>query len=226
MIQRKEKIVATAKVRNTRRQAAKASENGAKQEAVGMEIRIPKIDLEEMYLTVVGDTSLIVHRFGQKTKDKIREKQTGQATSGKQPKDPKAEYEASMHRMPDGSPGFPGGGFKASSIGACRFADIPMTEARGAFHVLDDMVKIEGSPNMREDAVRIARGVTDLRYRAEFKEWRATFKVRYNTSAMSAPQIVNLFNIAGFGVGIGEWRPQKNGMHGMFHVENTESSDA
>jgi hypothetical protein len=33
---------------------------------------------------------------------------------------------------------------------------------------------------------------------------------------------VNLFNTAGFGVGIGEWRSEKDGQHGMFHVATTD----
>jgi hypothetical protein len=43
--------------------------------------------------------------------------------------------------------------------------------------------------------------------------------VRYNRNVLSAEQIVSLFNTAGFAIGIGEWRPQKNGGFGMFHVE-------
>ena len=35
---------------------------------------------------------------------------------------------------------------------------------------------------------------------------------------LSAAQIVNLFNTAGFGVGIGEWRSEKDGQYGSFHV--------
>jgi hypothetical protein len=44
-------------------------------------------------------------------------------------------------------------------------------------------------------------------------------KERSNASVLSADQITNLFNVAGFGVGIGEWRPQKNGSFGRLHVE-------
>jgi hypothetical protein len=30
---------------------------------------------------------------------------------------------------------------------------------------------------------------------------------------------VNLFNVAGFAVGVGEWRPERDGSNGMFHVQ-------
>jgi len=75
---------------------------------------------------------------------------------------------------------------------------------------------------MREDMVRIAMGTADIRYRGEFKQWKVRLLVRYNASVLSPAQIYNLFNLAGFGVGVGEGRPEKNGSWGMFHVEASE----
>jgi hypothetical protein len=45
------------------------------------------------------------------------------------------------------------------------------------------------------------------------------FQVRHNPNVLSVEQIINLFNVAGFAIGVGEWRPQKDGSNGMFHVE-------
>jgi len=36
---------------------------------------------------------------------------------------------------------------------------------------------------------------------------------------MSLEQIINCINAGGYTVGIGEWRPEKDGNFGMFHVE-------
>jgi hypothetical protein len=33
---------------------------------------------------------------------------------------------------------------------------------------------------------------------------------------------VNLFNTAGFAIGVGEWRPQRDGSYGMFHIASAE----
>lgn len=46
--------------------------------------------------------------------------------------------------------------------------------------------------------------------------------MRFNRNVLSAAQIVNLFNTAGFGVGIGEWRSEKDGHYGMFHVATAD----
>ena len=71
---------------------------------------------------------------------------------------------------------------------------------------------------MREDMVRVGMGTADIRYRPEFPKWRAEMTLRYNADAISLDQIVNIFNLAGFGVGVGEWRPERDGQFGMFHV--------
>jgi hypothetical protein len=46
--------------------------------------------------------------------------------------------------------------------------------------------------------------------------------IKFNTSAISAEQVANLLNVAGFGVGIGEWRPERNGSYGRFHVGGSD----
>ena len=62
-------------------------------------------------------------------------------------------------------------------------------------------------------------GTTSIAYRPEFLEWGARLRIRFNPNAISAEQIVNLVEIAGFAVGVGDWRPEKAGQHGMFTVD-------
>jgi hypothetical protein len=88
---------------------------------------------------------------------------------------------------------------------------------------MGDMVTIEGKPVMREDVVKVGKfpnKVADLRYRAEFKKWSCVLTIKYNARVLTQDQIINLLHLAGFAVGIGEWRPEKSGQFGMFHVEN------
>jgi hypothetical protein len=79
---------------------------------------------------------------------------------------------------------------------------------------------------MREDMVRVGMGTADLRYRASFWPWSAIVRVRFNANVLSAAQIVNLFNTAGFAVGIGEWRMEKDGQSGSFHVATLKEAAA
>jgi hypothetical protein len=181
---------------------------------------IPQIDIREIAVTIIGDSPLICHAWSNKAKEMMLRKQMKEAKAGKEAKDPQADYEESLYKLPDGSGyGFPCVAFKSAAVGACRFSDgIKMTEARGAFHVVGELVTIDGTPRMRQDMVRIGMGTADIRFRGEFPTWRTTLRVQFNATALSPAQIVNLFNIAGFGVGVGEWRPEKDGSYGRFHV--------
>jgi hypothetical protein len=79
---------------------------------------------------------------------------------------------------------------------------------------------------MREDTVRVGMGVADLRYRGEFDPWAAILPVQYNAGVMSAEQVVTLINLGGFASGVGEWRPQRNGIYGRFHVASAAEMKA
>ena len=90
---------------------------------------------------------------------------------------------------------------------------------RAAFHIDGELLEINGIPKIREDMVKVGLGVADIRYRAEFCPWSMTFSVKYNAGAISLEQLINLFNLGGFACGIGEWRAERGGSFGAFHVE-------
>jgi hypothetical protein len=191
----------------------------AKAPKVETVITLPKLNLQMIEITIVGDSPLICHAWSKKAKAQMLAKQTKQAKQAKEAKDPHQDYLDSLYPLPSGGYGFPAVAFKSSAVDACSHVDgVTKVEARGAFHLVGDMVPIEGEPRMREDMVRIGMGTADIRYRGEFPEWSAKFVVRYNANVLSAEQIVNLFNTAGFSIGVGEWRPQKDGSFGMFRV--------
>lgn len=187
--------------------------------SVSSVVNIPRIDIRHMNITLIGDSPLIVHKWSEKAKKEMLDKQMKAPRMAKEAKDPEAQYQDSLYRTEDGGYGFPAIGFKAAAVSACRYADMKMTEARGAFHINQELVEILGpGPTMREDMVKIAMGTADIRYRGEFKKWWAIVPLRFNGAMFSPEQIINLFNIAGFGVGVGEWRPERDGSYGMFHV--------
>lgn len=182
-------------------------------------VSVPRINVQHMQLTLIGDSPLISHKWSEKAKKEMLDKQMKRAKTAKAAKDPEQDYRDSMYEIPDGGYGFPCVAFKAAAVSACRFADgMKMTEARGAFHVVGELAPLVGEPAMREDMVRVGMGTADIRYRGEFRLWRTTLAIDYNADAISAEQIVNLFNLAGFGVGVGEWRPERDGSYGRFHV--------
>lgn len=72
----------------------------------------------------------------------------------------------------------------------------------------------------REDMVRLARGSSaDLRYRGQVSNWTMDFVIKYNADVLSAEQVLNLLQLAGFSTGLGEWRPERDGDFGCFEIE-------
>ena len=183
-------------------------------------MHIPELNIQMMTLELEGDSALICHAWSKKAKEEMLAKQMKKAKQAKEAKDPDRDYQESLYHLSDGGYGFPAVAFKSAAVDACsHIQGVTKVEARGAFHIIGDMIKIEGEPRMREDMVRIAMGTADIRYRGEFPVWSCTLQIRFNANVLSEEQIRNLFNVGGFAIGVGEWRPQKDGSFGMFHVK-------
>jgi hypothetical protein len=200
-----------------------AARGSKKKEAIDLH-PIEELELE---VDIKGITPLITHNWSQKAKQQMLNKQMGIATP-KEPKDPAEDYEASRYVLADGSEGFPAAGFKKATIGGARFfsGSITMTALKQMVFVLPDdpvsnLVRINGSPEPREDMVRLETGVADLRYRAQYTDWSATLRVLFVPSLIKPSSVVALIN-AGGRVGVGEWRPERGGNFGMYEVIGTQ----
>lgn len=191
-------------------------------------VTLPPLKIETITVTLIGDTPLIVHRWSEKAKKQMLDKQMKKASAGKEAKDPERDFRESLYVLDDGSYGFPIIGFKAAAVTACTsIGGMTKVAARQAFHVDGEFAVIKGDePAMREDMVRVGMGTADIRYRGEFKNWFTQVRVNYNANVLSAEQILNLFQTAGFAVGVGEWRPERDGQFGRFHVASEQELKA
>jgi hypothetical protein len=181
--------------------------------------------IETVTIEVTGTSPLICHRWSEESKKAMLDKQTKAATQPRAAKNPKKQFQDSLYPLGNGY-GFPSVAFKAAAVRAGTYSQMKMTFLRGAFHVSGELVRIDGEPSMREDMVRLPSRVADIRYRGQFTDWSAKVPVQLNTSAVSIEQLANLFVIAGFAVGVGEWRPEKNGQYGRFEVATIQARRA
>lgn len=183
-------------------------------------LEIRPLNIKTLMVPIRGLSPLICHAWSEKAKKQMLDNMMKTKAKKRDQKDPEAEYRASFYMTSDGGYGFPAVAFKSSMVRAAKLAGIPMVDARQMFHVEaedGDLVRIGGEPTMREDTVTVGRG-TDLRYRPEFRDWKAYLSIRYNADNISDQQLVDLLGLAGFSVGVGEWRPEKSGQFGMFEV--------
>jgi hypothetical protein len=210
---------------------------------------IKPVQTETLIIPIVGTAPLIVSRFSEKAKKQMLDAQQG-VKNAPQKRDPVSEFGASLYRAgvidPDGETdtlidgvlnpnlrwGLPAMAFKMATIGAGRFygKQVKMTELRQFMFFegvqvdgeSSKMIVIDGEPEMREDYVRLA-GVNhpaDLRYRGCFYEWSAHLEVRYTVNLLDRQSLVSLIQAGGMGVGVGEWRPERNGEFGTYEVQD------
>ena len=206
-------------------------------------IAIRPISIKKVTLKIVGDTPLIMHSWSEKAKRMMLEAQMGTAKGKKKdPKDPMEDFIDSMYWLTEkpATPtqevfdaaitsgakfGFPVTAFKQAAISAAYRMGYVKNQMglRGAFFIdsdADGMVEIHSDPPvMREDMVKIGMGTADLRYRGEFRNWSADLTISYNENGeFSLENIVNIINAGGYVCGVGEWRAERDGQFGMFHV--------
>lgn len=206
-------------------------------------IEIKPIEVKKTTIRVVGDTPLIMHAWSEKAKREMLEKQMKKTkSSAREAKNPVEDFIRSMYwlsQIPtdmseDGFEkaiangarfGFPVTAFKQAAISAAYrmgWAKDKMS-LRGAFFIDGDenqMIEIHSEvPIMREDMVKVGMGVADIRFRGEFRNWYADMTISYNTNGQyTLEQIINIINAGGYVCGVGEWRPERDGQYGMFHV--------
>lgn len=237
-------------------------------------VEIKPVDIRRVKVRIVGDSPLITHKWSEKAKKEIRDKELGLLPKGKarpirkpieeavdslywvkaypsnqEIEDKGREYLKTCHiegtnvssLFHDGYVlGFPAVALKLAALAAAyRKGWIEnMISVKGEFRIegCDDDPEIEEqlldmrfvrvksigdiTPVFREDNVRVGMGSADLRYRAQVNKWYADIIVAYDANGrFTLNHILNFLNAGGFACGIGEWRTEKDGDWGSFHVE-------
>lgn len=194
------------------------------QEASGLNIQ--PINRKKVELTIVGTSPLVQHKWSEKAKAMIRDKHAGKKTKTRDVRDPQAEGEEAAYRTSDGKHGVPVSAVKASLITAAhKDLGIEKTLVRKAVFIIcednDGVVPFSdySDPVIQEDCVRVGQGSTDLRYRPYFYEWSLRVEFEVDAQLLTTQDLITLVDRAGFGVGIGEMRPEKGGEMGRFRVD-------
>lgn len=214
-------------------------------------LEIRRMELVKFKVRVMGDTPLIMHAWDEKAKlilanpelaklykkDPrnpvhsfiqsmywITEKPQTKATMA-----PEDCEELFAEAVRNGARwGFPVTAFKQAAISAAYRMGWSKDKMslRGAFYIDADengLVEIHSdTPVLREDMVKIGMGTADIRWRGEFRNWYADLDITYNASGQySLEDIINIINAGGYICGVGEWRPERDGQYGMYHVVTT-----
>lgn len=89
------------------------------------------------------------------------------------------------------------------------------------------VIKTDTPPELCEDMVKVGPSkVADLRYRPAFRDWSTELEIELiETGTFTMEDIISAFDMGGFMNGVGEWRIEKDGEFGCFHVEIVEGEE-
>lgn len=180
-------------------------------------------------VTIKGTTPLLQHRFGE-----AAEGDSGKATRRVAIKNeaPREQAEKACYRDDDGTLYFPGaaiarllreagGGHKQRGSRKSLKFILP-----AAVLVLDDVVPLfnandkkakEFEVDSRPVVIPSTKGRI-MRHRPRLDEWSAKFRLRVNETVLDADIVQQLLVEGGQQIGIGDFRPEKGGPFGTFHV--------
>ena len=196
---------------------------------------------------IVGDTPIITHAWSEKAKREMLQKQVKATKAGKEARDPQSDFVSSLYEMGDGVYGFPATGVKNCILSAAhKDKGIARTGVMSALWINAEMVRVRpalagavcdmplirihgSAPEMREDMVKIGAGLNktaNLAYRAQFTIWAMRITGRFNPAVVSEEALAFLIAESGFSAGLGEWRNERKGMFGAFHLADAEEERA
>ena len=197
---------------------------------------------------IVGDTPLITHAWSEKARlDMLRKQVKAIAAAGRQARDPEEDYQNSLYEIREGVYAFPTTAAKLALMSAAHldkgitktsvlsnvWMDCAMYKTRPALAgaVCDmPLTRIYGAkPEMREDMVRVGSGLnktSTLAYRAQFFPWAAKISGRFNPTQVPPESLAFLFDEAGRACGLCDWRNEKKGVFGAFHLADAEEEEA
>lgn len=195
------------------------------------QVRLQPINKCRVSLRINGISTLIQHQWSSKALGMIRDKHAGKKTKTRDVRNPEEEGNAAAYKTDDGDFGVPALAIKSAIITAAhKDIGIEKTLVKKALFILcNDSRKVLpmdcDDPVITEDPVTVGNGKTDLRYRPYFHRWGVNVSFEIDNALLQVEDLVNLIDRAGFGVGIGEWRPEKGGEYGRFEVDRTVPID-
>lgn len=203
-------------------------------------IELKPLNNRMMEVTIVGDSDLVLNKMNDVTARDLTDKRKDKAKSNEKP-NMWEQIITSMHWYNGKPTDFSEDGLrKALEENAPCITDFGLKKSFADMVVRGEIDKYSTKFNANvnllnkgglvpikfaehfvdEKLMSPKKGSPVLVHLNRFSGWSATFTVSYMETVFSAEQIINIINMAGFGIGIGSGRTSG---FGRYHVENVNA---
>lgn len=188
-------------------------------------IKLKPLDIGELKLKVVGDSPYLPEPMDMAVLERYNQKKSHQNyTKDSIPEEEKVK--AKFYTTSNGEYAMPSRAFYNSMIRASSYL---VDKTDGGMRKVTEGVIVKGDmlPIQYENIEVLTHwgrtggqsGSPRKVMRNAFNGWSVELVILYNKTLMSAEQIINVLNWAGFHIGVGGFRKEKKGNFGSFHIE-------
>jgi len=185
-------------------------------------ISLQKLQKEKVVVKLIGLTPLMMEKMDMDVVERYNLKK-GKKLSAKDDKLEEDKYEAKKHFTDDGKLGFPSTGFLKGMVEVAPYIDgMDKKKVRGSVRILGDIIPINFKQEIKDVKWGKTSGISKAPrkiIRPKFTDWSCELEIVYNATNISAEQVINLLNWAGFQMGVGGFRPEHSGTFGQYEVK-------
>lgn len=185
-------------------------------------VQLQELNKEKITVEIVGLTPLLMEKMDMNVVERYNLKK-GKKMSDKDDKLEEEKYDAKKHFTDDGKIGFPSMGFLKGMVEVAPYIDgMDKKRVRGSIRIMEDIIPITFSAESKDVKWGKTSGISKSPrkiIRPKFTNWKCKLCVVYNSTNISAEQVINLINWAGFQMGIGGFRPEHSGTFGQYEVK-------
>jgi len=185
------------------------------------EVNIQPLKKATMTVRVKGLTPYLASKMDLLAVDNIERKKNGQMVV----KDTRSEDQKTqdkIHYTADHKVGIPGAAFMKGCIEMAPYIEgLDKKKVMGSVRILDDIIPIKFKKQSVHETWGTNAGITKapkIIRRPIFTDWECELNIMFNAANITAEQVVNLVNWAGFQSGVGGWRASKGGSFGSYEV--------
>ncbi len=201
-------------------------------------IELKPIDFRTARITIVGDGDIVLNKMNDVTARQLTDQRKSKAKKieevnmweeiitamhWKYGKPTDYSEEGLRQALHDNAPCITAFGMKKSFGDAVVRNEIDKykTKFDASLNIVEDLIPIHFAEHFIDEKLMSPKKGSPVLVRLNrFSGWSATFTIRYvNGGTYSLEQIINIINLAGFGMGIGSGRTSG---YGKYHVENVE----
>lgn len=188
-------------------------------------VQVNELIKEKITVEIIGVTPMLVEKMDMDVVERYNLKK-GKKMSDKDSSLEEDRYEDKKYLTTDGKIGIPAIGFLRGMTEVAPYIDgMDKKKVRGSVRILGDIIPLTYKEEIKDVKWGRTSGMTKAPrkiIRPKFTDWSCKLEIVYNAANISAEQICNLLNWAGFQIGFGGYRPEKSGTFGQYEVKRNQ----